>query len=172
MKQQVIKVVMATFLGCVPLFSNDEDYTYKSQSLFAVEGGYSFYNNNVTREFSDLNFGLKVGAQSKNYRLFINANRDNASNGDNIYRGGLSVQHMFNFSSHANFFVGINAGLTSGGDLNTGQEYPTYYGGDIGFNIYGEDNIDYEIAMRSMKTENFDTITAGYFSVIIKYQID
>lgn len=172
MKKQFTKVLTITLLASLPLLSNDVDYTYKSESLFAIETGYSYYTNDITRELNDLNFGLKVGAQSQNYRIFLNTNRENSVDDKNIYRGGLSLQHLFNFSKYANFFVGINGGITSGGDLNKGTNYPKYYGTDLGFNFYGKNNFDYELGIRAMKTANYGTITAGYFSLVIKYQID
>ena len=172
MKKQFIKLFTATLFSAMSLFADDADYTYKSESLFALEAGFGYYNNDITRELNDVNFGLKVGAQSANYRLFLTANRENSVDDENFYRGGVSIQHLFNFSRRANFFIGASGGMTSGGDLNTGKEYPTYYGVDLGFNFYGKSNIDYEVGARALKTQNYGTVTAGYVSVIVKYQVD
>jgi hypothetical protein len=172
-KKELSKIIVSLVVVSLSLSADISDYTYKSTSLIGVEGGYSLGSSSgAQRDISDTNFGLKVGAQSKNYRVFIGLNRDNASTGENFFRAGVSVNYLFDLFDKANLFVGLNGGFTNGGDLNSGKEYPTYYGGDIGIYVTQSRDIDYEFGIRSSKTENFETLKSAYVSLILKYEIE
>ena len=177
MKKNLTKIVLATMMAAAPMAASD--FTYSTNSLFALEGGYSSLNDTSaggryygkTDDFGS--YGLKIGAESKNYRIFAQANYHDIKDFDYAYTYGAALQYKFNFADSANFFIGINGGYADM-KIRTLNVSDPYFGGDAGFNYHASELIDLELAARLMKINNdaIDNIVTGYASIIFKYQMD
>jgi len=171
----------------------------ESYSLVGIEGGFSGVASEVTDKTSNPNtytqdkssmgnFGLKVGAESKNYRIFLNGRYYSAdAQYDSLATYGVDLQYKFNFSSAFNIFVGAGAGMANV-KFNVPTEAFTrtisdpYYSGDIGINVHINESFDFELGGRYMSLEavnsksnvdyTFNNIVTGYASIIYKYQLD
>lgn len=187
------KVILGSLIIGAPLmaeFHLDDD-TY---SLLGIEGGYSSFdverNDGVAAASVDkhkmIHGGLKIGAQSKDYRFFLSGRYYNAEDFDYATTLGAELQYMFNFLSVANFYLGVNGGIvnmrfTDGGTTSRTISDP-YFGGDAGFNIHLGKTIDLELGARVMQIQaenkigavayKFDNLVSGYASIIFKYQMD
>ena len=193
MKKNIKKIILATLLLTTTLsaqeFSNNDD----SYSLVAFETSYSSFdveNDDTTTVAMDpytfASAGVKIGAQTKEYRIFLSARYHPVTDFDYVYTLGGEFQYLFNFSKYANFYLGVNAGIAemSFVDLNdkTRTISDPYYGGDAGFNVHLGDSIDMELGVRVMSlnaenlqediTYSFNNMASGYMSLIFKYQMD
>ena len=187
------KVVLTSLLIGAPLAAeynfNDDMY-----SLLAIEGGYSSFDVEKTDTVNPatidkhkmMHAGLKIGAQSDEYRFFLSGRYYNADDFDYATTIGAELQYMFNFSSVANFYLGVNGGIvnmrfTDGGTTSRTISDP-YFGGDAGFNVHLADTIDFEIGAKVMQIQaenkigtvayKFDNLISGYASIIFKYKMD
>lgn len=164
-----------------------------TDSLFAVEGGSSnlrAQRNPGGNEIQDArmrHFGLKLGAEDKNYRIFISGRNFIADEGNYLLTGGIEAQYKFNFSKRADFFIGGNGGIAYieiGSDgTNPGITLKTpYYGADVGFNFHATESLDLELGAKYMlidsvvtqgaMTYDFGDLTSFYGSIIFKWQMD
>jgi hypothetical protein len=192
-KKVVQKIVLAGLVLTTPLMA-EFNFNKDIYSLLAFEGGYSSFdvekNDTLTpatiTKYDMMHAGLKIGAQSKNYRFFLSGRYYNANDFDYATTLGAELQYIFNFSSMANFYLGINGGIvnmrfTDGGTTSRTISDP-YFGGDVGFNIHLADNIDFELGARVMQIQaenkiglisyKFDNLVSGYASLIFKYKMD
>ena len=190
--KNINKIILATLLSISPLLANDSKYEYDSSSLVGFEIGYSGLDvdNDDTPAIHDThNFGLgglKIGAQTDNYRIFLSARHMQIDDYDYAYTLGGEIQYIYDFSDYANFYLGLNAGkaemkFTDMDGLSRSISDP-YFGGDVGMNIHANDDIDLEFGVRIMtlNAENdrkdiiytFNSITSGYMSIVFKYQMD
>jgi hypothetical protein len=187
------KVVLTSLLVSAPLMAdfgfNDDTY-----SLLGVEGGYSSFdverddsvNPASIKKHKMMHGGLKIGAQSKDYRFFLSGRYYDAEDFDYATTLGAELQYMFHFSSIANFYLGVNGGIvnmrfTDGGTTSRTISDP-YFGGDAGFNVHLGETIDLELGARVMQIQaenkigtvayKFDNLVSGYASIIFKYQMD
>jgi hypothetical protein len=190
MKKRLTKIVLAASLLSMPALSMaDDEYT----SLFGIEGGYSAIDLDVNPSTDDIqtdgfgNVGLKIGAESEEYRVFLSARYYDAEDFTKFYTIGAEVQYKFNFAKKANFFIGANIGkafaeiaqkgATPSADISSG-----YVGGDAGFNFHVTPMIDFEIGARYMYfnedftqgtyTYEFNSLSTGYASIIIRWKED
>jgi hypothetical protein len=192
-KKVVQKIVLAGLVLTTPLMA-EFNFNKDIYSLLAFEGGYSSFdvekNDTLTpatiTKYDMMHAGLKIGAQSKNYRFFLSGRYYNANDFDYATTLGAELQYIFNFSSMANFYLGLNGGIvnmrfTDGGTTSRTISDP-YFGGDVGFNIHLADNIDFELGARVMQIQaenkiglisyKFDNLVSGYASLIFKYKMD
>ena len=196
-----MKKTLPKFLASLLIISslNAGDYTYNVKSLVGFEVGGSkidVENNHPNpiytgvKKYNVAQGGIKIGAQSDNYRLFLSGRYfDPKDSYDYILTTGLELQYLFNFSKVANFFLGVNGGyfmtrFTGYTETNTRSVSDVYVGGDAGFNFHINKTIDIEVGGRYTKlniesniasssvTYRFDNIVTGYASVIFKYNID
>ncbi len=193
MKKYINKIILTALLATSPLLALDDSiYEFESFSLVGIEAGYSNFdveNDAATPLRETYKFGhggLKIGAQTQNYRLFLSGRYCEVDDFDYAYTMGAEAQYLMNFSEFANLYIGINAGiaemrLIDATDKTRNISDP-YIGGDIGFNIHLGETMDLELGARVMKLDaendkddiiyTFDTITSGYLSLIFKYQMD
>jgi len=192
-KKVVQKIVLAGLVLTTPLMA-EFNFNKDIYSLLAFEGGYSSFdvekndavNPASITKYDMMHAGLKIGAQSKNYRVFLSGRYYNANDFDYATTIGAELQYMFNFSSMANFYLGLNGGIvnmrfTDGGTTSRTISDP-YYGGDAGFNIHLADNVDFELGARVMQIQaenkiglisyKFDNLISGYASIVFKYKMD
>jgi hypothetical protein len=200
------RLIKSVVVLCGLFFSSAmaDDYDFNIDSLVAFEGGYSKFDieKNEPGKAAIIDkknvgeIGVKIGAQSQNYRLFLSgryysASDTNVASYDYVITVGAEVQYLFNFSRYANLFLGVNAGLVNSRFTPTGE--PTsrtisdpYVGGDIGFNFHVSKDFDLEIGGRVMASDaentqiisgnkityKFDNIATAYTSLIFKFQMD
>ena len=173
------------------------DYTYNIKSLVGFEGGYTkidVENDNPNPAYKGIHryksgeAGIKIGAQSDNYRLFLSGRYYFPKSGyDYLTTAGIEFQYLFNFSKVANFFLGANTGIFMSRFKGYGENFyrkvsNSYIGGDAGFNIHLGETLDLEIGGRYSKlnisniknniTYTFDNLISGYASLIFKYTMD
>jgi len=195
MKKSFLKIVLLMLFMGTAVVASSSEYGVDTYSLVGVEGGYSSFehertavNGDIKRTKSDLVYGgIKVGAQSKHYRIFFSAHFFDTDDFNYARMYGVGGQYMFNFSKFANFFVGVNAGTTDMEFIDNINNksikvYEPYYGGDLGFNIHLSNSIDWEIGAKYITINsdqkennieyNFNNITTGYTSVIFKFKMD
>ncbi|QFR49953.1 porin family protein (plasmid) [Sulfurimonas lithotrophica] len=195
MTDRLKKLLVAVLFAASASYAGSNDYTYDSSSLVAIEGGFTSMevknpSNLVTKDdFGTV--GLKIGAQTRNVRMFVSFRNgfidDDNYNYDYFYMYGAELQYLFNFSTSANFFIGASAGRISlrfdDATLNQRDYATNYTGGDLGFNIHMNENFDFELGARFINLLDsehtlsgvkytFDDITMGYMSIIFKYQMD
>lgn len=165
----------------------------ETNSLFAIEGGISSLraSTNMTGyeiQKSDMkHFGLKLGAEGENYRVFLSARNFLADTNNKLLTLGVEGQYKFNFSKPVSFFLGLNGGsayIEIGKDgLSPGTNVTTpYFGGDLGFNYHASTLIDLEVGAKYMFIDNtvaqgtatytFRDMTSFYSSLIFKWQMD
>ncbi len=187
MKNSLRKVILAVIMVTAPLVASE--YAFQTDSLFAIEGGGSNigveHTGGVYDETSIANIGLKIGAQTESYRVFLSARYYDADNLSTLNTYGGEVQYLFNFSKPVNFYLGANAGVANvkiaipGDPSESASEM--YYGADAGFNIHATELIDVEIGARYLALQEdvvstsgatVDGIVTAYASVIIKWKMD
>jgi len=192
-------VQIAVVSGMLTAGLNADD-SFVDKSLFGVEVGYGQLSSSITdanpspatyqtvdKKFSSI--GLKIGAESEHYRILLNARyaKDTDKDFDYITNYGVEGDYFFNFSQMANFFIGVNAGMsymkfTIAGESFSRTISDPYYGGNLGFNVHASKSVDLELGARieelnsdnvkNKVTYEFNDMISGYFSVIFKYQMD
>lgn len=200
-KNKMKKVALALTLVSSSLSADYSDYTYNGYSLVGVEAGY----NTMSAEMTDTNgilpyqsldgntynAGLKIGAQTGNYRIFLNANMHKDDDFDYITTYGAEAQYLFNMFSGADFFIGAGAGMANMKFKVAGENFSRtinnpYFLGSLGFNLHLSDWIDFELGGRymdldatntkevgvSMKEYRFNNMVSGYASIVFKYKMD
>lgn len=192
MKKIIINLAILTILisSSAAMASS---YVIDTQSLVGIEASSSHMNvdNDDTPVFSDrkkfYGIGLKIGAETETYRVYLSARDNVTDNSDYIYTLGGELQYKINFSSLANIFLGVSAGyarIVFEDEAGITRKFSSKcYGGDIGFNLHPEKDVDLEFGMRmvSLKdsthlqnniTYDFDNMTSTYISLIFKYVMD
>jgi hypothetical protein len=192
MKRKSIKIILSTLLLSSSIMASDFSDV---NSLVGIEGGYSSLDvekNDIglsaqLKKYNMYHGGLKIGAESENYRFFLSARYYNASDFDYAMTYGAELQYLFNISKSLNLYIGGEAGLmdirfTPANEPFSRTFSEIYYGGDVGLNVHMSKNLDLEVGARvlSMDASNtinnvtytFDNIVTGYASVIFKFQMD
>ncbi len=192
MKKNIKSFVLMLLLGVSPILAKSSTFDKDTYSLIGIEAGYNSFNidainNNGTSAFDKkIGFphaGIKMGAQSKDYRLFLSSRYNKISNFDYAYMIGLEIQYLINFSKETNLFLGLNIGKAEMKYIDKQKFVRTisdsYIGGDIGINYHLDETMDLEFGLRLMQinTKNlkndisytFDTIMTTYMSIIFKF---
>ncbi len=190
------KRLIATAMGLLLVTSvYAEENRFDVDSLIGIEGGIASFDversqsgvAGTTDSFNKGELGLKVGAQTKDYRAFLGIHNYFVSEFDYFVTYGAEFEYLLNFSKDVNFFIGINGGIINAKfAVSAESESRTisdgYYGGDIGFNYHLSDMFDLEVGTRLMATNaknikngvayKFDNILTGYTSLIYKFHLD
>jgi len=194
-KNRLKKLIVASAIITAPLMASSSEYIYNTHSLVGIEGGYSNIDvgrsdtrsPSITKKYNLSHIGLKIGAETEHYRIFLSARY--YSNGDFNYitTYGADIQYMFNIFSSANIYMGVGTGVANiqfspKGEPNTPTLSNSYFSGDIGTNIHITNSSDLEIGGRFMSmsatntmnsiTYKFDNIITGYVSYIFKFKMD
>ena len=191
MRKKINGLVLSIILATGSLVADD---TFDTSSLIGGEGGYSSLDversdtTGVNLKKKNLpHAGLKVGAQTRDWRVFLGVNYYSGSDFDYMTTYGISVQYLINISKVANVFLGVNAGLSNikysvSGESKSRTLSDSYYGGDVGMNMHLSKSIDLEVGARYISpdasntisgvTYTFDNMITGYGSIIYKFQMD
>ncbi len=199
MKNRLSKVLLTAFVLTAPMMAQNAPALYtvdNISSYVGIEGGFSSLDMEsnsaglpANLSNSDLyHGGLKVGAQSENYRIYLGANYYIGEDEfDYLATYGAGIQYKFNFSKAVNAFVGVSAGLTNGryyveGEATTRTVADPYLGGDIGFNIDLGNSVDLELGARLISLDASNTredvkitlnsMVTGYASINFKWKMD
>ncbi len=192
-KNKMVKIVtLATLLGTSVMA---DTVIYPDYSLIGIEGGYTTITNDIDSATSSSNvnsssnsIGLKIGAESYNYRIFLTANYYTKPDNSYDYIGsyGGEFDYLLNFSTRANFYLGVNAGIANmkflaPNEIEKRVISDPYFGGDAGLNFHATKLIDLELGARLMmldatNTKNgvkytFNNFITGYASIIFKYEM-
>jgi len=180
-----INTILCTSLVCASLA-----VAGGTKSLVGIEGGFGEMgvasNEGYDKTETFIHGGLKVGAQSENYRIFVSGRYYNTESFEYLTTLGVEFQYLFNYTSWGNLFIGINTGLLDADfdDVNGNKRTfsDMYYGADAGLNFHASDLIDLELGVRMIDvngdntiggvTYSFDPMVTAYGSIIIKYDLD
>jgi len=171
--------------------------TLCAESLVAVEGTFGALNVDqeslttglaVNENVNLAGGGLKIGAQSENYRVFLNANYYGVSDDDYNYVAtyGAELDYLIHPSKSFDIFLGINGGIANIEQIDIYGLKRTssdpYIGGSAGVNVHMSQTIDIEIGARMLFMDisntrqnvkyTYNTLASGYASVIFKFQMD
>jgi hypothetical protein len=195
-KNTIKNFLFAGSLIGASLGAQDIAYNTDTFSLVGIEGGLSSLDyeggtrlNNTQNSTSLANVGLKLGAESKDYRIFISGRYfyDPSKDYDYIVTYGGELQYKFNLSQEINFFIGVNAGYASMKFRASNETFSRIYndpyvGGDLGTNISIGKSVDLEFGARVMSIQANNTINkvtyrvnniiSGYASIIFKWKMD
>ncbi|WP_297485085.1 hypothetical protein [Sulfurimonas sp.] len=168
---------------------------YPDYSLIGIEGGMTSVNSDVdTPTSSDSvnktvqNIGIKIGAESYNYRIFLTANYYTNPDSSYDYMGtyGGELDYLLNVSSKVNLYLGVNAGIANmkfkaPNETTKRLISNPYYGADAGLNFHASKLIDLEFGARLMMldatnrkndvTYTFNNFITAYASIIFKYEM-
>ena len=190
MKNRFTKIALVASLLSMPALAVANEYS----SLVGIEGGYSNVDAQsmtgaTTKTIQDNGFGnvgVKIGAESKDWRLFLSARYYDAKDFSKLNTIGAEAQYKFNFAKEADFFVSGNVGKAfmrlSDGTNPAVSTNSNYYGGGAGFNFHATQLVDLELGARYMRlsdsvnqggiTYEVNSIATAYASVILKFQMD
>ncbi len=201
MKNKIKSMLVASSLLLSSVSFANENFYSQTKSLVGIEGGYSSLDyengvktNNTQGSVSLENVGLKIGAETEDYRVFISGNYffDASSQYDYLVTYGLAIQYKFNVTKVFNIYLGANGGLMNAKVRAKGANgieetfsrtfSDPYFGGDLGANIHLGDSVDLELGGRVMsvqadntingRTYRIDNIIQAYGSLIFKWQMD
>ena len=170
---------------------------YPDYSLIGIEGGYTSINSDVDDNINHTskavnksveNIGVKIGAQSYNYRIFLTANYYTNPDSSYDYVGtyGGELDYLLNVSEKMNLFIGVNGGVVNMKFIAPNETSKRliadpYYGADAGINLHASKLIDIELGARLMmldavNTKNnvsytFNNFVGGYASIIFKFEM-
>ncbi len=189
-----IKALLATLLVATTLMADSSDvFADSTYSLVGIEGGYSSLDVDKTtggssklKKYNLYGVGLKIGAQSDDYRLFLSARYYSADDFDYLTTYGAELQYLFNVTTFANLYFGGGVGIANMRFVPTGEATRTlsdvYYNGDIGMNLHIGDSADLELGVKIMALElensisgvtyTFDNMITAYASIIFKFKMD
>ncbi len=193
MKNKLTKVIFTTLLVASSLMAGSQ--SDETRSLVGVEVGYgsmdvgkdSVGSSSASKAYSMIHGGVKIGAQSNDYRLFLSVRYYNASDFDYVTTYGAELQYLIDITPAVNFYLGANAGVVNikyspSGETITRTASDSYMGGDAGVNVHLNEAIDLEFGARILMidisntidsvTYTFDNMISGYVGVIYKFKMD
>ena len=198
MKNRVSKVLLSTFLVVSSLIAEALPRSYSfddTYSLIGLEGGYSSLdvekkvvgNPSNIKKYKMSHGGVKIGAQTDNYRIFLSGRYYSADDFDYATTYGVELQYLLNVTSFANIYLGAGTGIINMrfapvGEASSRTISDPYISGDAGMNIHLGKTADLEFGARIMSldatntigntTYTFDNMITGYASIIFKYKMD
>ncbi|MDA3946587.1 MAG: hypothetical protein PF439_07915 [Helicobacteraceae bacterium] len=172
-------------------FANEWD----AKGLLALEGFGGTAQTKLTQDYpgggdyviqsksgTSVGGGLKLGGESKNYRLFLSARYHEVEDYDYVSTIGVEVQYLIRAGEHFNIFLGLNGGGMGTQTTINSVEYSTknpYAGGDAGVNIDIVENLGVELGLRynkafydSSEIGAVDYLAEAYASIVFKFTGD
>jgi len=194
MKKKLSKVIIATLIVASSLMAGaSEKFSDSTYSLVGIEGGYSSLDVDKTTGTSSslikyglYNAGLKIGAQTDDYRVFLSARYYSNDAFDYLTTYGAELQYLLNVTSFANLFFGAGLGIANIRFVPLGEATRTlsdiYMSGDVGMNMHLGNATDLELGMKFLSldmsntisgvTYTFDSMITAYASIIFKFKVD
>ncbi len=197
MKNKMKKVILSTLIATSSLMAGS---SYQSSifsnidSLVGIEAGYSGLdvekiqaNSSKISKYNMYHGGLKIGAQSDDFRFLLGMRYYGADDFDYATTYGAELQYLINVAPIMNIFIGVNAGIINMRYLPDDEPQSRtisdpYFGGDVGMNFHLGKRIDLELGARFMTfdAENtksdttyiFDNMITGYTSLIFRFEMD
>ncbi len=189
---KIKSLVLMLLLGLTPMFGESKIFDKKSYSLIGIEAGYNSFDvyamdkSGASIFDKKTNFshaGIKIGAQTQDYRLFLSARYNKINNFDYAYMIGVELQYLINISKEINFFLGVNTGMA---DMKHADKdgfvrsiSDSYFGGDLGINFHLDETMDLELGVKLIElsatnlkndiTYTYDSIVTTYISIIFKF---
>ena len=167
---------------------------YPGYSLIGIESGVTNMSYDVSNRKNTIrktvgNLGIKIGAESHDYRIFLMANYYTNPDSSYDYVGtyGGQLDYLLNVSTKINLYIGANAGVanikfTAPKETTKRSISNPYYGVDVGMNFHATKLIDLEFGMRfimldAINTKNnvtytYNNFATSYISINFKYQMD
>ena len=187
MKKNLKNIIISSLLLSSVVVADD------TKSLVGFEGGYA--QTDVSSNSSTLSYdktcvlgsgGFKIGAENRNYRLFISGRYYNSKDFESANTIGAELQYMINVTDWANLFIGVSAGQFDAEKKdrsNVTREFSEmYYGGDAGFNFHLGKSVDLELGARMIDiqadntisgvTYSIDPMFSAYASLIFKFELE
>ena len=194
-KKYLKKILLATVLSTSSIYASD--YTFESNSLVGIEAGFNRVSSEMTTTRKDYDkykdnlgsFGLKIGGQTRNYRIYLSARYfvDTKDKFDYITTYGAEGQYIFNIFSGIDFFLGIEGGIVNikfqveDEALSRTLSDP-YFGAGVGISFDVTDTAYFELGTKILNIDainsnnnvsyQFNNIITAYMSLVIKYQMD
>ena len=166
------KLIVSTLLLGSSAFATD----FSATPLIGLEGSYGMLDANGD-QIDMYGMGIKLGAKSEEYRLFLSARKFQIDGFDSASALGAEVQYLIPLSQSFDIFLGGNVGQM-GMKLGNREMSTMYYGGDAGVTVALSSLIDLELGGRLMYmdythtlnsvTYNVDSLVQGYASIIFK----
>lgn len=190
MKKKLSGIVLATSLLCTGAYANESRLADDTKSLVALETGFSSLDMDTPTLAGEsenfANIGVKVGAETKDFRAFVSFRYLTISDFDYATTLGAELQYLINLSSAFNMFVGLNAGYANMkfAPNNTTRTFSDpYYGADLGFNFHLGQSYDLEVGARVNTLEAENTLDAGgtyklndmvtgYVGIVYKFDLE
>ncbi len=196
MKNKLSKIVLSALIisGSLMAESTPSVFTFDDvNSYIGIEGGVSNLGMEgneagVPANLQDRDLyhgGVKIGAQSDNYRVYLNANYYAGEDDfDYLTTYGAGIQYLLNFSKVMNAFIGVSAGMTSGkyyveGETTTRTLSDPYIGAEAGLTVDLGDSVDLELGARVLSLDasntredlkiTLDNMVTGYASINFKW---
>ena len=194
-KNNFNKIVLGVALTATSLLAGMSESEFNTNSLVGIEGGYSTLDyengtslNNEQYDVQAAHAGLKIGAETKDFRIFISGRYffDSSKDYDYISTYGVELQYKLNVTKVFNFYLGANTGVANMKFRGKGENFSrtisdSYVGGDLGANIHLTRALDWEIGGRFMSiqadntknnvTYSIGNLVTGYTSLIFKWQM-
>ncbi len=195
MKNKLKKMVFSlALLGSTLSVADMSSYEPDTKSLVGIEGGYSRLDyNKDTQAITSVrlvNAGLKLGAETQDFRAFISGRYfyDSSAKYEYLTTFGGELQYKFNVSKVFDLFLGVNGGYAflrfdTGDGFGPRSVASPYFGGDIGGNVHLGKKLDLELGGRVMSIQathnsvaygdyNIGNIVNAYASLIFKWQMN
>jgi len=193
-KNRLKTVIVGLALSSASLMASEvSGYEFQTKSLVGIEGGYNTLryeygtptDNSIHSTWIG-HIGLKIGAETKEYRVFLSGRYYYDKSGYIMTYGG-EIQYKFNVTKAFNVFMGANGGIVNLAFRANGENFTRtlsepYFGGDLGANIYLGKSVDWEFGGRVMsiqadnirngKTYHVNQLLTAYTSIIFKWTMD
>jgi hypothetical protein len=189
MKRLLKITVVALAFVAVSAFANSNNSQGSSDvySLIGIEGGYNSSSvNHFGSSSKAVNFshvGLKLGAQTQSYRLFLNLRGYMSSDFKNTSSFGIEGQYMFAHFKVLDLFLGAGAGMMYMTTKESSFSFDhSYYSGEAGLNFHIAPMFDLAVGGRYMKLGykggntqvyvDIDHIATIYTSLVYKFKMN
>jgi hypothetical protein len=191
-KNKIKKITLGVLLATTSLLADMSDYEFQTKSLLGIEGGYNNIDYQTDTSTATNNtqlgsLGLKIGSETKNFRVFLSSRYmlESGDEYDYILTYGGEFQYKLSPFDFMNLFIGVNGGMANIRFIPPAGGYKTvtspYFGGDLGMNFFLTDSLDLELGARVMTIQDkstidgvkyeFNDIMSVYSSIIFKWQM-
>ena len=157
MMKKIVAVLLGTMIGS-SLYAGNYDTT--SKSFLGIEVGAATIEADTygilgehNHKGKNIAYGLRFGAQNKEWRTMLIGNYLNSSKNDQKYfKGQATFDYLLRQESALNPFIGLNIGYINyrtSPDNNGNDSFNSFlYGGEAGIIVGATDNIELDFGYR------------------------